>query len=124
MSSVYIDGIECVGCAEITDTKQGNVIPLQLPTQDSSSNETVDLLGVTRVINLSGIAGMGETNTTTFLTKLESICNGNQSSSVTLTYTLIDGTNYSYSIKLAQKQIRFTIPSSTVEWSMVVYEGD
>lgn len=58
--------------------KSANLIPLPLPTTDSSSTTAFDLLGVTREINIRGRFTSSDGTLTDYVTDLQSLVAGAQ----------------------------------------------
>lgn len=54
MASATLDGNILENLENLSDSKEGNIIQLPIPTLDDSSTELFDLLGATTIITVSG----------------------------------------------------------------------
>jgi len=118
MASIILGGITITGVSGIRVEKAGNIVSLPMPTKDSNETELFDMLGVLKVIGISG--DFGESTIAATKAKvdaLEGIVDGDQSviafssdqtgtinvmvSSVNTTWDL-PGFHCTYDIKLIQ----------------------
>ena len=85
MANPTLDGITLYGVEGIRINKQANIIPLPVPTEDSTSTEVFDLLGVVKMIDIDGFyAAATIADTKTFMDSIEALEDGNQT---TITFT-------------------------------------
>ena len=77
--TITLNGIDLQKVESIRVEKRGNILQLPMPTQDSNQTEVFDMLGVTKVVTVSGVLN---TNITSTITSLEALCGGNQANSI------------------------------------------
>ena len=84
MADPTLNGIALNKLQRIGNELNGNIIPIPMPGGDSSETETFDMLGVTRIISLSGVFVGTTSEIKTKITNIEAIVDGDQESSVNL----------------------------------------
>ena len=96
MASPTINSLSLGKVINIQNVKNANILPLPMPTLDSDATETFDMLGVTRIITITGLF-VGTTATIkTNVEAIEGLCDGLQNSS----YPLIVDELGTYQVKV------------------------
>ena len=112
-TAITLDGVEV-----IRSEKAANIVPLPMPTEDADKTELFDMLGVLRLIGVTGKYGRSSVaSTKAFVDRLESLEDGNQTvinfvsdqtgtinvmvSSISTTWD-VPGFSLTYEIKLIQ----------------------
>lgn len=106
------------------DTKNGNLIPLPIPGSDADQTELFDMLGVTRLIVLTGqLTGVTSTIRTN-RDALFALLNGDQSATVTLVCDQCDGgVGISVKIALIDTYWDLTHPDNVMDYTITLYQG-
>jgi len=117
-----LDGVSLEGCDDISIEKSANIIVLPILTQDSTTNELFDFLGVTRIITVSGKVGEGS-EALAISNKLEEVLNGDQTTTVILSYTPLGGSTRTYSGMIAVFSVNWKVLSNILFWEFKLFEG-
>lgn len=84
MATPTLGGIDLDKLQTISNEKSGNILPLPLPTGDSDDTEVFDLLGVTRIITLSGTFVGTTAQVKSKIEAIEALIDGDQSATISL----------------------------------------
>ena len=80
MAFPTLNGITLNNVDSISVDKNANIIPLPMPSQDSSSTELFDAFGVTKTITVRGTWAADTTTVKGYVDSFEALVSGNQSS--------------------------------------------
>jgi hypothetical protein len=119
MATPTLNAIELDNVTQISFTKDANIVPLSFPGGDSSATETFDLLGVTKVITISGTYVNTTANVKTDVDALAALVDGDQSVSVSLVTDEL-GT---LSVKIASLDIVWDTLNNKAGYTLKLIEG-
>jgi len=120
MGNPTLDGNVIYGCDNIRYEEQGNILPFSMPTLGSSSTEVYDMLGVIRMITVTGIFAddYGGTSADTKANTFMDLVTGDQS-----TVTFVDHNGNSYSVMIANVAISWDIPGFKCDYEIKLIRG-
>lgn len=94
-----LSGIDLGDIQSEEHTKDSGIFNQPLPRQDSDTQILLDLFGVTRQINLSGILVGTESEQKTFIGQIEGICDGIQNGSAFVSSLITSPSSYNVLIQ-------------------------
>ena len=120
MAAPTINGSSLGQVNQIASTKDGNIIPIAFPGEDSDVTDTFDLLGVTRIMNVQGtFTGADTAAVKTQVDVIEDLIDGNQENSV----DFVTDQFGTLSVKIASFDVVWVVPSNHVTYVLKLVEG-
>jgi hypothetical protein len=119
MAVPTVGGVTLDNVSSIAYTKDGNIIPLPLPGSDSDGTETWDMLGVTKILTLTGFYIGATATVKASIDSIANLVNGDQSSSVSLITDEI-GT---ISVKIASLDVVWDTLNNKAQYTIKMIEG-
>ncbi len=108
-------------------TKDGNITPLPFPGGDSSSTEVFDMLGVTRIVTVSGqFTGTDTAAVKTQVDVIQALIDGDQSSTLAFASDEIgDGAGGagSITVMVSSFDVVWNVPGYNVSYTLKLIEG-
>ena len=119
MAAPTLAGQSLGSVESIAWTKDANLITIPFPEGDSAATETYDLLGVTKIITISGVFTGDTATVKAAVDVISALIDGDQSTSVSLVTDEV-GT---LSVKMASFDVTWEIPSNRATYVLKLIEG-
>jgi len=119
MATPTINANELDNVSQITFTKDANIIPLSFPGGDSDETETWDLLGVTKVVTISGTYAGATADVKSDIDILSALIDGDQGSSVSLVTDELGTLN----VKVASLDVTWDTLNNKAGYTLKMIEG-
>jgi len=119
MTTPTLNSNELDNVTQISYTKDANIIPLAFPGGDSSATETFDLLGVTKVLTISGTYTGATATVKADIDILAALIDGDQSASVVLTTDELGSLN----VKVASLDVVWDTLNNKANYTLKLIEG-
>lgn len=116
--AITLNSIDLQKVESIRVEKRGNILQLPMPTKDSNESETFDMLGVTKIVTVSGVLN---TNITTTIASLEALCGGDQQNSVVFSASGFLPTTVN--VKVNAVNTTWDIPGFIARYELQLLEG-
>ena len=114
-----LNGLTLNGLSTITTDKNGNITPLPMPTGDSDETEVFDMLGVTKIITLSGTFAGTITDIKTEIDSFEALVDGTQDSTINFVFSGMD----TIAVKVMSVNTTWNIPGFTCSYTIQIVQG-
>ena len=114
LNSNELDNVE-----QISYTKDGNIIPLPFPGGDSSATETWDLLGVTKILTITGSYIGTVVEVKADIDILAALIDGDQSSS----FELVTDELGTLNVKIASFDVVWDTLNNKAKYTIKLIEG-
>lgn len=114
-----LNGIDLDKVSNIEDNKNANILPLPFPTKDSDETETFDMLGVTRLIT---VTGEFLTDPITKKESIEALASGQQTSSVA--FVSAETQTGTKQVKVASISTNWEVPAFKCRYTIRLIEGN
>ena len=127
MAAATLGGNALGNIDSIAWTKDGNITPLPFPGGDSANTEVFDMLGVTRIITVSGtFTGTNTAAVKTQVDTIQALIDGDQSSTLVFASDeLGDGIGGagSITVMVASFDVTWNVPGFSVNYTLKLIEG-
>ena len=117
--TITLDGIDLEKVESLDVNKNANILPLSMPTKDSDETETFDMLGVTKILTVTG-KFVGPTAKDK-VDAIEGIADGQQDSSVVFSAPSV--LNDTVNVKVASINTTWNIPGFVCVYTIRLLQG-
>lgn len=120
MTAPTLNAIDLTACENISADKNGNIIPLPMPTGDSDETEVFDMLGVTKIISVRGkFTGTDVATVKAKIDAIEALIDGDQSATV----DFVSDQTGTIAVKVASIKSNWDVPGFKCEYDIKIIQG-
>ena len=120
MSTPTLNSVDLSKCETIVSDKSANIIPFPMPTGDSDETEVFDMLGVTRILTVTGtFTGSTVSAVKTKVDAIEALADGEQDTSV----DFVSDQTGTISVKVASITTTWELPGFVANYEIKLIEG-
>lgn len=118
MVATTLGGVTLTGVDSIRVNKNANVIPLPMPTEDSDKTEVFDMLGVVKMIGVTGMFAGDTATTKAKIDSIEALITGNQ-----LPISFISDATGTISCMVASIDTTWNLPGNNCNYNIKLIQG-
>jgi len=119
MAVPTLGGVTLFGTSEIRPEKNANIIPIPMPTSDADATEIFDMLGVVKMISLTGTYSAGSiASTKAWVDSLEALVDGEQDA-----ISFISDQTGTVNCMIMTITTGWDVPGFTVNYSIKLVQG-
>jgi hypothetical protein len=119
MTTPTLNGNELDNVTSISYTKDANILPLPFPGGDSDTTETFDMLGVTKIITVTGTYVGTTAAVKADIDILAALIDGDQDTSIVLTTDELGSLN----VKIGSLDVVWDTLNNKAQYTLKLFEG-